>query len=82
MIVQTNILLNFKISIDKKRVLISLLDSSIQLLFLIFDICFIFYPSMQQKPHSQFLSPKDSQAPTIVCVLLLLFIMNYMIDSY
>ena len=41
-------------------------------------ITFLLYPSLQQKPHSQFLSPKDSQL-TIFMFLFVIILISYFI---
>jgi len=40
------------------------------------------YPSLQQKPQLQFLSPKDSQTTTAIVLELLLFILNHLLSLY
>ena len=55
-------------------------------MFFLFDSGIILYPSLQQKPQSQFLSPNDSQTTSAIVLelllLLLLFILDYLFYLY
>jgi hypothetical protein len=51
-------------------------------MFFLFDSGIILYPSLQQKPQSQFLSPNDSQTTSAIVLELLLFILDYLFYLY